>query len=100
MDSFATYEFSDPATAAASQPLSRPLDAATSPEGGDAPRDEEQLGAGDGADLGIGFKLTAALAALPETIVFAGARDPDKLSPGDENDNRAAIVEIQATAPT
>ncbi|KAJ7732212.1 hypothetical protein DFH07DRAFT_681774, partial [Mycena maculata] len=59
--------------------------------------------------------LAAALAAHPEAIVSAGARDPEaqslkdlrddhpnvqtvKLTSGGENDNRAAIVEIQATA--
>ncbi|KAJ7732210.1 hypothetical protein DFH07DRAFT_780985 [Mycena maculata] len=46
-----------------------------------------------GANRGIRYRLAAALAARPEAIVFAV-----KLTSGDENDNRAAIAEIQATA--
>ncbi|KAJ7812665.1 hypothetical protein B0H14DRAFT_2459064, partial [Mycena olivaceomarginata] len=65
--------------------------------------------------VGIGYTLTATLAARPNTIVFAGARDPAaeslkdlaakhpnvhpvKLTSGDEADNAAAAAEIQKTA--
>ncbi|KAF8205221.1 hypothetical protein K438DRAFT_1757209 [Mycena galopus ATCC 62051] len=68
-----------------------------------------------GANRGIGYGLTAALAARPNTIVFAGARDcnapslkeltakhsnvhPVKFTSGDRVDNEAAIAEIQKTA--
>ncbi|KAJ6545467.1 hypothetical protein B0H19DRAFT_1075774 [Mycena capillaripes] len=69
-----------------------------------------------GANRGIGFGLTAVLAARPNTIVFAGARDPAaqslkdlaanlypnvhavKLTSGDKADNEAAIAQIQKTA--
>ncbi|KAJ6545469.1 hypothetical protein B0H19DRAFT_1075776 [Mycena capillaripes] len=67
-----------------------------------------------GANRGIGFGLTAVLAARPNTIVFAGARDPAaqslkdlaakypnvhavKLTSGDKADNEAAIAQIQKT---
>ncbi|KAJ7718186.1 hypothetical protein B0H14DRAFT_3630699 [Mycena olivaceomarginata] len=68
-----------------------------------------------GSNRGIGYTLTATLAARPNTIVFAGARDPAaeslkdlaakhpnvhpvKLTSGDEADNAAAAAEIQKTA--
>jgi norsolorinic acid ketoreductase len=68
-----------------------------------------------GANRGIGYGLAAALAARPNTIVFAGARDPAaqslknlvgkhpnvhpiKLTSGDEADNAAAAAEIQKIA--
>ncbi|KAJ7157985.1 aflatoxin biosynthesis ketoreductase-like protein nor-1 [Mycena crocata] len=68
-----------------------------------------------GANRGIGHGLAAALAARPNTIVFAGAREPKaeslkdlsarhpnvyalKLTSGDQMDNEAAIAEIQRTA--
>ncbi|KAJ7776752.1 aflatoxin biosynthesis ketoreductase-like protein nor-1 [Mycena maculata] len=68
-----------------------------------------------GANRGIGYGLVATLAARPNTIVFAGARDPAakslkelvakhtnvhpvKLTAGDKADNEAAIAEIQKTA--
>ncbi|KAJ7865229.1 hypothetical protein B0H13DRAFT_2236911 [Mycena leptocephala] len=68
-----------------------------------------------GANRGIGYSLTATLAARPNTIVFAGARDPAaqslkdlsakhpnvhpvKLTSGNKADNEAAITEIQKTA--
>ncbi|KAJ7879074.1 aflatoxin biosynthesis ketoreductase-like protein nor-1 [Mycena olivaceomarginata] len=68
-----------------------------------------------GSNRGIGHTLTASLAARPNTIVFAGARDPAaqslkdlaakhpnvhpvKLTSGDEADNAAAAAEIQKTA--
>ncbi|KAJ6545466.1 hypothetical protein B0H19DRAFT_1308046 [Mycena capillaripes] len=68
-----------------------------------------------GANRGIGFSLTAVLAARSNTIVFAGARDPTaqslkdlaakypnvhavKLTSGDKADNEAAIAQIQKTA--
>lgn len=67
-----------------------------------------------GANRGIGFGLTAVLAARPNTIVFAGTRDPAaqslkdlaakypnvhavKLTSGDKTDNEAAVAEIQKT---
>jgi norsolorinic acid ketoreductase len=68
-----------------------------------------------GANRGIGYGLAALIAARPNTIVFAGARDPTaqslkdlaakhsnvhpvKLTSGDQADNEAAIAEIQKTA--
>ncbi|KAJ7101460.1 hypothetical protein B0H15DRAFT_769558 [Mycena belliarum] len=68
-----------------------------------------------GANRGLGFGLAASLAARPNTIVFAGARDPAakslkdlaakypnvhpvKLTAGDKADNEAAIAEIKKTA--
>ncbi|KAJ7264064.1 hypothetical protein B0H12DRAFT_272935 [Mycena haematopus] len=68
-----------------------------------------------GANRGIGYGLAAALAARPNAVVFAGARDPAaqsltelaakhsnvhpvKLTSGDKADNEAAIAEIQKTA--
>ncbi|KAJ7319398.1 aflatoxin biosynthesis ketoreductase-like protein nor-1, partial [Mycena albidolilacea] len=68
-----------------------------------------------GSNHGIGYTLTATLAVRPNTIVFAGARDPAaqslkdlavkhpnvhpvKLTSGDEADNTAAAAEIQKTA--
>ncbi|KAJ6475525.1 hypothetical protein C8R45DRAFT_1217142 [Mycena sanguinolenta] len=68
-----------------------------------------------GANRGIGYGLAVALAARPNTVVFAGARDPAtqslknlrakypnvhpvKLTSGDKVDNEAAIAEIQKTA--
>ncbi|KAJ7369125.1 hypothetical protein DFH08DRAFT_909609 [Mycena albidolilacea] len=68
-----------------------------------------------GANRGIGYNLAATIAARPNTIVFAGARDPAaqslkdlaakhpnvhpiKLTSGDEADNAAAAAEIQKTA--
>ncbi|KAJ7166411.1 aflatoxin biosynthesis ketoreductase-like protein nor-1 [Mycena crocata] len=68
-----------------------------------------------GANRGIGYGLAAVLAARPNTIVFAGARDPKaeslkdlsakypnvhavKLTSGDKTDNEAAIAEIKKTA--
>ncbi|KAJ7766527.1 hypothetical protein DFH07DRAFT_809301 [Mycena maculata] len=68
-----------------------------------------------GANRGIGYGLVASLAARPNTIVFAGARDPAaqslkelaakhsnvhpvKLTSGDKADNEAAVAEIQKTA--
>jgi len=68
-----------------------------------------------GANRGIGYGLAADIAARPNTIVFAGARDPAaqslkelaakhpnvhpvKLTSGDKADNEAAIAEIQKTA--
>ncbi|KAJ7466166.1 aflatoxin biosynthesis ketoreductase-like protein nor-1 [Mycena galericulata] len=67
-----------------------------------------------GANRGIGYGLAAVLAARPNTIVFAGARDPTaqslkdlaaknsnvyvvKLTSGDEADNQAAVAEIKKT---
>ncbi|KAJ7767970.1 hypothetical protein DFH07DRAFT_313268 [Mycena maculata] len=68
-----------------------------------------------GANRGIGYGLAASLAARPNAIVFAGARDPAaqslkdlsakhpnvhpvKLTAGDKADNEAAIAEIQKIA--
>ncbi|KAJ7106933.1 hypothetical protein C8R44DRAFT_558605, partial [Mycena epipterygia] len=68
-----------------------------------------------GANRGIGYAFAAAIAARPNTIVFAGARDPDaqslkdlaakhpnvhaiKLTSGDKSDNEAAVAEIQRIA--
>ncbi|KAJ7319375.1 aflatoxin biosynthesis ketoreductase-like protein nor-1 [Mycena albidolilacea] len=68
-----------------------------------------------GSNRGIGYTLAATLAVRPNTIVFAGARDPAaqslkdlaakhpnvhpiKLTSGDEADNAAAAAEIQKTA--
>ncbi|KAF7341479.1 NAD(P)-binding protein [Mycena venus] len=68
-----------------------------------------------GANRGIGYKLASIIAARPDTIVFAGARDPTaqslkdlsakhpnvhavKLTSADEADNAAAIAEIQRIA--
>ncbi|KAJ7101463.1 hypothetical protein B0H15DRAFT_919792 [Mycena belliarum] len=68
-----------------------------------------------GASRGLGFGVAASLAARPNTIVFAGARDPAtkaltelaakylnvhpvKLTAGDKADNEAAIAEIKKTA--
>ncbi|KAJ6482969.1 hypothetical protein C8R47DRAFT_579826 [Mycena vitilis] len=68
-----------------------------------------------GANRGIGYGLAAALAARPDTIIFAGARDPSsqalvdlaakypnlhavKLTSGGKADNDAAIAQIEATA--
>ncbi|KAJ7818969.1 hypothetical protein B0H14DRAFT_3111435 [Mycena olivaceomarginata] len=68
-----------------------------------------------GSNRGIGYSLAATIAARPNTIVFAGARDPAaqslkdlaakhpnvhpvKLTSGDEADNAAAAAEIQKTA--
>ncbi|KAJ7804981.1 hypothetical protein B0H14DRAFT_3773246 [Mycena olivaceomarginata] len=68
-----------------------------------------------GSNRGIGYTLTASLAARPNMIVFAGAHDPAaqslkdlvakhpnvhpiKLISGDEADNTAAAAEIQKTA--
>ncbi|KAJ7101411.1 hypothetical protein B0H15DRAFT_816029 [Mycena belliarum] len=68
-----------------------------------------------GANRGIGFGLVVALAARPDTIVFAGTRDPAarslrdlaskhanvyavRLISGDKASNEAAITEIQKTA--
>ncbi|KAJ7505809.1 hypothetical protein B0H11DRAFT_2153993 [Mycena galericulata] len=68
-----------------------------------------------GANRGIGLGLASVLAARPNTIVFAGARDPAaqslkdlaakhsnvhpvKLTSGDKEDNEAAVAEIQKTA--
>ncbi|KAF7345308.1 NAD(P)-binding protein [Mycena sanguinolenta] len=68
-----------------------------------------------GANRGIGYGLTSALAARPNTIVFAGARNPGaqsltelaakhpnvhpvKLTMADPVDNEAAIAHIQKTA--
>ncbi|KAF7357243.1 NAD(P)-binding protein [Mycena sanguinolenta] len=68
-----------------------------------------------GANRGIGYGLAATIAARPNTIVFAGARDPAaqslkdlaarhpnvhpvKLTSGDKAENEAAIAEIQKTA--
>ncbi|KAJ7725786.1 hypothetical protein B0H16DRAFT_1895001 [Mycena metata] len=68
-----------------------------------------------GSNRGIGYGLAALIAARPDTIVFAGARDPAaqslkdlaakhsnvhpvKLTSGDQADNEAAIAEIQKTA--
>jgi len=68
-----------------------------------------------GANRGIGHNLATVLAARPNTIVFAGARNPAaqslkdlaakhpnvhavKLTSGDKADNEAAIAEIQKTA--
>ncbi|KAJ7466183.1 hypothetical protein B0H11DRAFT_2284645 [Mycena galericulata] len=68
-----------------------------------------------GANRGIGYVLAAVLAARPNTIVFAGARDPTaqslkdlaakhtdvhavKLTAGDEADNQAAVAEIKRIA--
>ncbi|KAF7368410.1 NAD(P)-binding protein [Mycena venus] len=68
-----------------------------------------------GTNRGIGYGLAALIAARPNTIVFAGARDPTaqslkdlaakhpnvhpvKLTSGDQADNEAAIAEIQKTA--
>ncbi|KAJ7158311.1 hypothetical protein C8R43DRAFT_1124916 [Mycena crocata] len=68
-----------------------------------------------GANRGIGYGLVAGLAARPNTIVFAGARNPAaqslkdlsaqypnvhpvKLTAGDKADNEAAITEIQKVA--
>jgi NAD(P)-dependent dehydrogenase (short-subunit alcohol dehydrogenase family) len=68
-----------------------------------------------GANRGIGYGLVATIAARPNTIIFAGARDPAaqslkelaakhsnvhpvKLTSGDKADNEAAIAEIQKTA--
>ncbi|KAJ6460242.1 hypothetical protein C8R45DRAFT_1109122 [Mycena sanguinolenta] len=68
-----------------------------------------------GANRGIGYGLVAELAARPNAVVFAGARNPTaqslqdlaarhsnvhpiKLTSGDKTDNEAAIAEIQKTA--
>ncbi|KAK7059776.1 NAD(P)-binding protein [Favolaschia claudopus] len=68
-----------------------------------------------GANRGIGFGLVAALAARPNTIVFAGARDPSaqalgdlaakhtnlhpiKLTSADKADNDAAVAQIEKVA--
>ncbi|KAJ7355857.1 hypothetical protein DFH08DRAFT_922749 [Mycena albidolilacea] len=68
-----------------------------------------------GSNRGIGYSLAAAIAARPNTIVFAAARNPAaqslkdlaakhpnvhpiKLNSGDEADNAAAVAEIQRTA--
>ncbi|KAK7014258.1 NAD(P)-binding protein [Favolaschia claudopus] len=68
-----------------------------------------------GANRGIGYGLASILAARPNTIVFAGARDPDaqslselkdkhpnvypvKLTSGDQSDNEAAVALIQEIA--
>ncbi|KAJ7101458.1 hypothetical protein B0H15DRAFT_899256 [Mycena belliarum] len=68
-----------------------------------------------GANRGLGLALAASLAARPNTVVFAGARDPTasslkelaakhlnvhpvKLTAGDKADNEAAIAEIKKTA--
>jgi len=68
-----------------------------------------------GANRGIGYTLASTLAARPNTVVFAGARDPAtqslkdlstkhpnvhpvKLTSGDQSDNEAAVAEIQKTA--
>ncbi|KAJ6460241.1 hypothetical protein C8R45DRAFT_1221117 [Mycena sanguinolenta] len=68
-----------------------------------------------GANRGLGYGLAATLAARPNAIVFAGARNPVaeslkelaarhpnvhpvKLTAGDKADNEAAIAEIQKTA--
>ncbi|KAJ6576949.1 hypothetical protein DFH09DRAFT_1450537 [Mycena vulgaris] len=68
-----------------------------------------------GANRGIGYALAATLAARPDTVVFAGARDPAahslkdlaakhpnvhpvKLTSADQADNEAAIAEIQKIA--
>ncbi|KAJ7644598.1 hypothetical protein FB45DRAFT_1116199 [Roridomyces roridus] len=68
-----------------------------------------------GANRGIGLGLVAALASRPNTIVFAGARDPAaqslkdlsakhlnvhgvKLTLGDKADNEAAVAKIQRIA--
>ncbi|KAF8179347.1 hypothetical protein K438DRAFT_1843211 [Mycena galopus ATCC 62051] len=68
-----------------------------------------------GANRGLGYGLSATLAARPNVIVFAGAREPAaeslqelaarypnvhpvKLTAGDKADNEAAIAEIQKIA--
>ncbi|KAF7345307.1 NAD(P)-binding protein [Mycena sanguinolenta] len=68
-----------------------------------------------GSNRGIGYGITSALAARPNTIVFAGARNPGaqsltelaakhpnvhpvKLTMADPVDNEAAIAHIQNTA--
>ncbi|KAJ7101450.1 hypothetical protein B0H15DRAFT_876490 [Mycena belliarum] len=69
-----------------------------------------------GANRGLGLALAATLAARPNTIVFAGARDPAatkalnelaakhpnvqpvKLTAGDKADNEAAVAQIKKTA--
>ncbi|KAF7343891.1 NAD(P)-binding protein [Mycena venus] len=68
-----------------------------------------------GANRGIGYGLASALAARPNTIVFAGARDPAaqtlmdlaakypnvypvKLTSADKADNEAAILQIEKIA--
>ncbi|KAJ7644698.1 hypothetical protein FB45DRAFT_898486 [Roridomyces roridus] len=68
-----------------------------------------------GAGRGIGLGLVTALAARADTVVFAGARNPEtqalkalaaahpnlhpvKLTAGDQADNEAAIAEIQKIA--
>ncbi|KAJ7264117.1 hypothetical protein B0H12DRAFT_274441 [Mycena haematopus] len=68
-----------------------------------------------GANRGIGYGLAATLAARPNTVIFAGSRDPAaqslkelaakhsnvhpvKLTSGDKADNEAAIAEIEKTA--
>ncbi|KAJ6553733.1 hypothetical protein DFH09DRAFT_1495298 [Mycena vulgaris] len=68
-----------------------------------------------GANRGIGYALAASLAARPDTVVFAGSRDPAaqslkdlaakhpnvhpvKLTSADQADNEAAIAEIQKIA--
>ncbi|KAJ6555181.1 hypothetical protein DFH09DRAFT_1085128 [Mycena vulgaris] len=68
-----------------------------------------------GANRGIGYALAATLAARPDTVVFAGARNPAaqslkdlaakhpnvhpvKLTSTDQADNEAAIAEIQKIA--
>lgn len=69
-----------------------------------------------GANRGIGFGLTEALAKRPGTVVFAGARDPTnatalnalavkyphsvhvvKLTSGSTEDNKSAVAEIEKT---
>ncbi|KAJ7182349.1 hypothetical protein C8R43DRAFT_1228807 [Mycena crocata] len=68
-----------------------------------------------GANRGIGYQLAAAIAARPDTTVFAGTRNPDaqalkdlaaqhpnvhplKLTSGDVTDNADAITEIERIA--
>ncbi|EIN06095.1 NAD(P)-binding protein [Punctularia strigosozonata HHB-11173 SS5] len=70
-----------------------------------------------GANRGIGLAIVAVLAAKPDTVVFAGARDPDrakdlhalaerhpgklhvvKLVSGDRQGNEAAVAEIKRVA--
>lgn len=68
-----------------------------------------------GANRGIGLGLVKVIAARPNTIVFAGARDPSaqslkdlsakypnvhavKLNSGSKEDNEAAVAEIEKKA--